>query len=47
MAFLGYALAIVLLLSPGRLPWAQLVFPLWILLISIYVLLANLRHKAV
>jgi hypothetical protein len=46
MAFLGYVLALLLLLSPGRLHWAPLVFPLWALLISVYVLLANLRRVA-
>jgi hypothetical protein len=46
MAFLGYALALLLLLSPGRLAWAPLLFPLWALLISIYVLVANLRVRA-
>jgi hypothetical protein len=46
MAFLGYVLALLLLLSPGRLYWAPLVFPLWVLVISVYVLLANLRPKA-
>ena len=43
MAFLGYALALFLLLSIGRFGWAPLVFPLWTLLISAYVLLANFR----
>jgi hypothetical protein len=47
MAFIGYALALLLLLSPGHLPWAPLAFPLWTLLISVYVLFSNLRHKAV
>jgi hypothetical protein len=46
MAFLGYALALLLLLSPGRLYWAPMVFPLWVLVISVHILLANLRHKA-
>jgi hypothetical protein len=45
MVFLGYVLALLLLLSPGRLYWAPLVFPLWALLISVYVLFANLRRK--
>jgi hypothetical protein len=45
MAFLGYVLAVLLLVSPGRLYWAPLVFPLWALVISVYVLLANLRPK--
>jgi hypothetical protein len=46
MAFLGYALALLLLVSIGRFSWTQLVFPLWVLVISVYVLLANLRPKA-
>jgi hypothetical protein len=46
MAYLGYALAFLLLLSPGHLYWAPLVFPLWVLVISVYILLANLRPKA-
>jgi len=44
MAYLGYALALLLLLSIGLLPWVSLLFPLWVLLISIHILLANL-HK--
>jgi hypothetical protein len=43
MAFLGYALALFLLLSIGRFGWAPLVFPLWALVISVYVLFANFR----
>ena len=46
MAFLGYALALLLLLIPARFYWAPLVFPVWTLVISVYVLLANLRPKA-
>lgn len=46
MAFLGCALALLLLLSPGRLAWAPLVFPLWALAISVYVFLVNLRPTA-
>src|ERR1700722_2393571 len=45
MALLGYVLALFLLLSIGRFGWAPLVFPLWALVISVYVLLANLRPK--
>jgi hypothetical protein len=45
MAFLGYGLALLLLLSIGYLSWAPLVFPLWVLLISIHILLENLRPK--
>lgn len=45
MALLGYVLALFLLLSIGRFGWAPLVFPLWALLISVYVLFANFQPK--
>lgn len=44
MAYLGYALAAVLLtLGVGVTRWAPMAFPLWILLISAYILIDNLR----
>lgn len=43
MAFLGMACALFLIFSLGFFYWAPLVFPLWVLLISIHILLANLR----
>ena len=46
MAFLGYALAVFLLLSIGRFGWSPLVFPLWTLMISVYILLEKLRSAA-
>jgi hypothetical protein len=46
MAFLGLASALFLLLSVGFFYWAPLVFPLWVLLISVYILLANLGRSA-
>jgi hypothetical protein len=45
MAFLGYMLALLLLLSIGYFNWALLVLPLWVLLISVHILLANLKSK--
>ena len=42
-AFLGYALAVLLLLGSGRLPWVPLAFPLWTLLVSIQILVSNYR----
>ena len=45
MAFLGLVLALFLLLSLGLFYWALVVFPLWILLISVEILLANLRRQ--
>jgi hypothetical protein len=46
MALLGYVLALFLLLSIGRFGWAPLVFPLWALVISVYVLIANFSTHA-
>lgn len=49
MAFLGYALALVMLLRLGhidRMGWVILSFPLWILLISTYILIDNYRRKS-
>jgi hypothetical protein len=45
MAFLGLVLALFLLLSTGFFYWSPLVFPLWVLLISVYILLANLNQS--
>jgi len=45
MPFLGYALALILLLSVGTIEWILMVFPLWVLLISVYILIENLRGK--
>jgi len=45
MAYLGLALALFLLFSLGFFEWAPLVFPLWVLLISVHILLANLRRS--
>lgn len=49
MAYLGLGLALFLLLSPVTFSWARwapLVFPLWVLLISAYILVANLRRRS-
>ena len=47
MAFLGYVLGLFLLLSIGHFGWAPLVFPLWTLVVSVYVLFANFRPGGV
>ena len=46
MVFLGYALALLLLLSIGFISWIAVVFPLWVLMISVYILIENFRRKA-
>lgn len=41
IAFLGYGLGAVLLLSVGVIVWIPLVFPLWVFLVSVAILLEN------
>jgi hypothetical protein len=43
ITFLGYAVALLLLLSSRYIEGILLVFPLWVLLISIHILIDNLR----
>jgi hypothetical protein len=43
IVYLGYALALFLLLSIGYISWISLVFPVWTLLISVYILIENYR----
>ena len=45
MAYVGMLLALFLLFSLGSFDWAPLVFPLWVLLISVHLLLANLGRS--
>jgi hypothetical protein len=44
IAFLGFPCALLLLLSGRYINWTILVFPFWVLLISIYILVDNLRQ---
>lgn len=49
LSFLGYGLSLVMLFRVGhidRLGWVVLFLPLWILLISVYVLIDNYRRNA-
>jgi hypothetical protein len=43
MAYLGYLLAVLLLIGSGRLPWVPMAFPVWTLLVSGQILFANFR----
>ena len=45
MAFLGFALALTLLLSIGTIDWISLVFPVWVLMISVFILIENMRGQ--
>lgn len=46
IAFLGYALALLLLLSSRYIEGVLMVFPVWVLLISFYILIDNLRRPS-
>ena len=41
VSYLGYASALVLLVAGGEHKWAQLVFPLWVLLVSVVILVTR------
>ncbi len=45
IAFAGYACALVLLLVIANWKWIELVFPLWMLLVSMQILLAEFRSR--
>jgi len=42
----GYAIAVVLLLTVGSFAWVELLFPAWILALSVYVLVTSFRGRA-
>ena len=44
-AFLTYAMALVLLLSISYSLWVTLVFPGWVLAVSVYFLVLNLSDR--
>jgi hypothetical protein len=46
IAYLGYAAAALLIFGIGFTDWSFVVFPLWVLLMSSYVLIDNLRPAA-
>ena len=46
LAILGYATAIVLLFGIGFLPWLELVFPGWVFVLSVHILIGAFRHGA-
>jgi hypothetical protein len=43
MGFLGYALALILLLGIYYISWCFIVLPVWVLLISVHILIDNYR----
>jgi hypothetical protein len=46
LGWLGYAIALILLLGSSVAPWIELLFPLWVLLVSVHVLRASLRQSS-
>jgi len=40
----GYVMAILLLMTVGFFAWVELLFPLWVLVLSLYVLVSGLRR---
>jgi hypothetical protein len=47
MALLGFPLALLLLFFSGAYHWFPLIFPVWVLIISIYVLISNLARPGI
>jgi hypothetical protein len=45
-ALVTYALALVLLLSISYSLWVTLIFPIWVLMVSVYFLIINLRSPS-
>ena len=43
LVIVGYASAVVLLLTPPGAAWVQLVFPAWVLLLSLHILIGSIR----
>ena len=44
IAFLGYAVALLLLFASRNIEGILLAFPLWVLLVSLHILVGNLRE---
>jgi hypothetical protein len=43
IVYLGFGGALILLFSAGALAWVELLFPIWIFIVSVYLLCASLR----
>ena len=44
LTLLGAATGAILLLSAGVVPWIELVFPTWVFVFSVHILIASFRH---
>ena len=45
MALLTYLTALILLIGISFYPWAAIIFPVWVFIISAYILVLNYRYK--
>ena len=45
MAYLGFLLALALLIGSYYVGWSLAVMPVWVLLISVFILIDNLRRR--
>jgi L-asparagine transporter-like permease len=45
VSLVGFACALVLLVVMTDFAWISLLFPLWVLVVSIYILIADLRLR--
>jgi hypothetical protein len=45
LSILGYAVAVILLIIAGMAPWLELIFPIWVFIISLYILVVTLRRR--
>jgi len=46
LAVVGYLAAAALLLTVGVIPWLELVFPAWVFVFSVYILVVTMRARA-
>ena len=46
LALLGYATAVSLLFGAGFVPWLELLFPAWVFVLSVHILVAAFRFRA-
>ena len=46
LAVFGYFTAAALLLTVGVIPWLELLFPAWVFVLSVHILVVNMRANA-
>jgi hypothetical protein len=46
LSMLGYGMALILMIGAGLGTWSSLAFPIWIMVLSAYILVSNLRTNA-